>query len=343
MTDRLQVFDILKATPHWQTSFSEGVRDLDALLSMVGLTREDVSLPNIREAEYFPLRVPLSYVEKIEPGNPDDPLLVQVLPTAQEFAAQPGYSTDPLQETDMNPIPGLIHKYKNRVLLVTTQACAIHCRYCFRRHFPYSENSTSSQNMSEALKYVRSHPELDEVILSGGDPLSMTDDKLDVLLKSLADIDHIRRIRIHSRLLAILPSRVTEQFLALIEALSVPLVIVLHINHPHEIDDDLAFASQKIRKSGVHLLNQSVLLRGVNSSVDTLKALSLRLFDAGILPYYLHLLDPVKGAKHFDVPLEEAQVIMSGLQVELSGYLLPKLATEKPGLKSKALINFETL
>lgn len=323
----------------WQRAFSNGVRSVEELLEYVEVSFSEVNLPNTKQMGYFPLRVPFRYAEKIHKGNSQDPLLLQVLPSAQEFEPQPGFSQDPLDEARFSPVPGVIHKYPNRVLLVTTQACAIHCRYCFRRHFPYEENAISSSRLESAIEYIRGQTQIDEVILSGGDPLSVGDSKLLSLLTKLAGINHIKRLRIHSRLIATLPERVTPELVHGLMGLAKPMVMVVHVNHAQEIDELFDAAVFKIKQAGVHVLNQSVLLAGVNDCSATLRALHERLFQAGVLPYYLHLLDPVEGARHFDVTETKASEIVNQLLTQSPGYLVPKLVTEQPGLLSKKIID----
>lgn len=345
MDNRSRLINTTTESPHWQMAFSSGIRSLRELMAYIGFTSEarEFDLPSEDQLAQFPVRVPLSYANKIEKLNPRDPLLLQVLPSAQEFIVKPGYVKDPLAECDSNPVPGVIHKYKNRVLLVATQACLIHCRYCFRRHFPYDENSISSSHIKNAIRYIEQNQSIDEVILSGGDPLSMSDAKLIEILELIVSIPHIKRLRIHSRLMAIIPSRATTQFLEVVMALGKPVVMVLHINHPHEIDQALIEACIAMRYAGLHLFSQSVLLRGVNDDLDTLKSLSVKIFDAGVLPYYLHLFDSIEGGHHFDVPIDEGKRLMTQLQSELSGYLVPKFVMERPGLQSKFLIPFDIM
>lgn len=282
----------------------------------------------------FAQRVPQPFVARMEKGNPHDPLLRQVLPLSDEFEITPGYSTDPLDEQD-NAIPGLLHKYRNRVLLIVKGGCAINCRYCFRRHFPYQDNKGNKSVWQQSLNYIAQHPELNEVILSGGDPLMAKDHELAWLIEQIATIPHIKRVRIHSRLPVVIPARITDALCQLFAASRLQMVLVTHINHPHEIDDDLRSALARLKSAQVTLLNQSVLLKGVNDDVETQVALSEALFDAGVLPYYLHVLDKVQGAAHFFVSDDDARQIMAGLIERVSGYLVPTLAREIGGRTSK--------
>ncbi len=321
----------------WRSILRDSRISTQQLLSQLDLA--DHPLADSSAETLFELRVPKPYLDKIERGNPDDPLLLQILPQAQEHIKRSGFDPDPLQENQFSPVRGVIHKYHNRVLLIASQACAIHCRYCFRRHFPYAEHRQSREQWQAALDYIRQHPEIDEVILSGGDPLVLDNDYLGTLLHALQDIPHIRHLRIHSRLLCSLPQRIDAGLLQLFSELHVPLVVVLHTNHPHEIDDLLRSKLQHLRQLGITLLNQSVLLKGINDDADTLAALSHTLFAAGVLPYYLFLLDRVDGAGHFDVPEQDARSLYRNLMGRLSGYLLPRLMVEIPGQTAKTPVS----
>lgn len=282
----------------------------------------------------FALRVPMSFVERMEVGNPYDPLLRQVLPLEEEFEVHNGYSLDPLEEQD-NAIPGLLHKYKNRVLMIVKGGCAVNCRYCFRRHFPYEDNKGGKRHWQAALDYIATQPEVNEVILSGGDPLMAKDHELQWLIDGISQIPHIKRLRVHSRLPVVLPSRVTEHLCELLQQSRLQTVLVTHINHANEINDEFRQAMAKLKQADVTLLNQGVLLKGVNDSVGALAQLSEALFGAGILPYYLHVLDKVQGAAHFMVTDTQARRLMAGLLENVSGYLVPKLTREIGGRSSK--------
>ncbi|MGR2768599.1 EF-P beta-lysylation protein EpmB [Photobacterium ganghwense] len=282
----------------------------------------------------FALRVPKSFVDRMELGNPYDPLLRQVLPLAEEFEVHDGYSNDPLEEQD-NDIPGLLHKYKNRVLMIVKGGCAVNCRYCFRRHFPYQDNPGSKRTWQLALDYIASQPEVNEVILSGGDPLMAKDTELEWLISGIAAIPHVKRLRIHSRLPVVIPGRITDELCQLLNQSRLQAIMVTHINHANEINGELTAAMAKLKLANVTLLNQGVLLRGVNDSVGALTQLSEALFSAGILPYYLHVLDRVQGAAHFMVGDDEARRLMAGLMENVSGYLVPKLTREIGGRRSK--------
>ncbi|CAH8195233.1 MULTISPECIES: EF-P beta-lysylation protein EpmB [Vibrio] len=282
----------------------------------------------------FALRVPQSFVERMEKGNPYDPLLRQVLPLSEEFEWHQGYSTDPLEEQN-NAIPGLLHKYKNRALMIVKGGCAVNCRYCFRRHFPYQENKGSKTVWQQSLDYIAAHPELNEVILSGGDPLMAKDHELKWLIDAISQIPHIKRLRIHSRLPVVIPARITDSLCELLQDTRLQVILVTHINHANEINLELKQQMNRLRAINVTLLNQGVLLKGVNDSIKAQVQLSETLFDAGILPYYLHVLDKVQGAAHFFVSDQQAKDIMAGVIEQVSGYLVPKLTREIGGRSSK--------
>ncbi|AEH32115.1 EF-P beta-lysylation protein EpmB [Vibrio anguillarum] len=282
----------------------------------------------------FALRVPQSFVDRMEKGNPYDPLLRQVLPLNDEFEWHDGYSNDPLDEQN-NAIPGLLHKYRNRVLMIVKGGCAINCRYCFRRHFPYQENKGSKQVWQQSVDYIAAHPELNEVILSGGDPLMAKDEELRWLIDAISSLPHIKRLRIHSRLPVVIPARITNALCDLLRETRLQVILVTHINHANEINLEFKQQMSRLRAINVTLLNQGVLLKGVNDSVDAQVALSETLFDAGILPYYLHVLDKVQGAAHFFVSDQKAKEIMAGVIERVSGYLVAKLTREIGGRASK--------
>jgi EF-P beta-lysylation protein EpmB len=320
----------------WQRELAGAVSDPAELLEIVGLGAEWLE-PARRAAARFPLRVPRAYLARIRRGDPADPLLRQVLPLDVELDDVPGYVADPVRDLDTTH-GGVLRKYAGRALLVATGACGVHCRYCFRREFPYGEHLASARHWADAIATIAADPSIDEVILSGGDPLSLADHKLAELTAALRDVPHVRRLRIHTRQPVVLPSRVDEGLLAWLRSLPWPVALVLHANHSNEIDDAVTRACGRLTAAGARLLNQSVLLRGVNDSVDELAALSARLFDAGVLPYYLHVLDPVRGAAHFDVPDDEARTLHSALADALPGYLVPRLVREVPGARGKVSI-----
>ncbi|HEJ6986559.1 TPA: EF-P beta-lysylation protein EpmB [Klebsiella oxytoca] len=318
----------------WLTQLADVVTSPDELLQLLNVDADANLLAGRDAKRLFALRVPRAFIARMEPGNPNDPLLRQVLTSQEEFIHAPGYSTDPLEEQH-SVVPGLLHKYSNRALLLVKGGCAVNCRYCFRRHFPYAENQGTKRNWQKAMEYIAAHPELDEIIFSGGDPLMAKDHELDWLLTQLESIPHIKRLRIHSRLPIVIPARITDTLVARISASSLQVLLVNHINHANEIDTAFRRAMKSLRMAGVTLLNQSVLLRGVNDNARTLADLSNALFDAGVMPYYLHVLDRVQGAAHFMVSDEEARAIMRELLTLVSGYLVPKLAREIGGESSK--------
>lgn len=326
--------------PAWQREMAAAVANVDELLALVELAAEDFPAPfadALAAARDFPLRVPHSFVRRMRRGDPDDPLLLQVLPLAAEKAPPaPGWSRDPLAEMAAAAVPGLLHKYRGRALLVVTGACAVHCRYCFRRHFPYAEQRPDWQR---ALDYLAADDSIEEILLSGGDPLALADEKLARLAEDLARIPHLRRLRVHSRVPIVLPSRIDDALLSWFSpGERWQTVMVLHANHAREIDGEVTAAVSRLRRAGVTVLNQSVLLRGVNDQASSLVDLSRALFESGILPYYLHLLDRVEGAGHFAVEEDTARSLTRALLQQLPGYLVPKLVREEPGAPSKVSI-----
>ena len=319
----------------WQKQLAEGIADPAALLAALAIDK--AYLEDIGQFP-FKLRVPRCFVNRMKRGDIADPLLRQVLPLKEESVSISGFSQDPLQEKQHNPLPGLIHKYQSRVLLMPTSACAIHCRYCFRRYFPYEENTVSAAIDEKILDYIRQHPLVDEVILSGGDPLVMNDKGLQQWLKQLDALPQLNCVRIHSRLPVVLPDRITSELCDMLFAARLKVVMVIHCNHPQEIDETVEHAFQKLIQSKVVILNQSVLLKGVNDDADVLAELSKKLFRVNVLPYYLHLLDKVSGVHHFEVSAEKAKLIWQALLVKLPGYLVPRLVRETPGAYSKIWI-----
>lgn len=323
--------------PPWQRALSEAVRTPSELLDLLELPR-DLLADYPDAARRFPLRVPRSYVARMRKGDPRDPLLRQVLPLAAEDIVTPDYGDDPVGDLAAMTVPGVLHKYAGRALLVTTGACGVHCRYCFRRHFPYSVANPSTDHWQPALTHIAGDAGITEVILSGGDPLSLPDARLAELARQLVAIPHVRRLRIHSRMPIVLPARVDDHLLAWLSDLPLQKVIVVHANHANELDGETRAALRRLGRSGAALLNQSVLLRGVNDEASVLADLSEALFAAAVLPYYLHLLDKVRGAAHFDVPETEARSLLVALRSRLPGYLVPRLVREVPGEASKQAI-----
>jgi len=319
-------------THDWKKSLSESFRCIEDLLKYCEL---DVNRPGNGSEAGFPLRVTKYYASLIEKGNDQDPLLLQILPDIQELQQNAGYSLDAVGDLNAMQAPGLIHKYKCRVLLTLTAACPIHCRYCFRRHFPYSESRLDSQIDSPMFNYLNKHSDINEVILSGGDPLMLSDQKLSQLISVLNKIPHIRYLRFHTRLLSVLPDRVSQSFLQTIEQFNGKVTFITHINHPNEIDPRNQNAFELISSHGYQLFNQSVLLKGINDNAKTLIDLSYKLFDSYITPYYLHKLDKVHGAAHFNLDNQHQCQIYTQMRETLPGYLLPKLVNEISGQLSK--------
>ncbi|MEM6160144.1 EF-P beta-lysylation protein EpmB [Erwinia sp. P6884] len=324
----------------WLHQLADVITDPDELLRLLGLDSHPALTAGRDARRLFALRVPRAFAARMRKGDPQDPLLLQTITASQEFIDAPGYSTDPLDE-QTSVVPGLLHKYRNRALLLVKGGCAVNCRYCFRRHFPYSENQGNKRNWQQALEYIREQPELDEIIFSGGDPLMAKDGELDWLIGQLEEIPHLKRLRIHSRLPVVIPSRITPALCRRLAESRLQTLMVTHINHAQEIDEELREAMQQLKRAGVTLLNQSVLLRHINDDAATLAALSNALFDAGILPYYLHVLDKVQGAAHFFVSDEEARRIMRELLTRVSGYMVPKLAREIGGEPSKTPLDLQ--
>jgi EF-P beta-lysylation protein EpmB len=322
----------------WPSQLRDVVRSGRELLGLLGIDPREAGMSDAAAAE-FPLKVPMAYVRRMRPGDPRDPLLLQVLAGASELLNAPGYGRDPVGETGpANPLPGIIQKYRGRALLIATGGCAIHCRYCFRRHFPYDDNRNSRFEWRQAAQHLANDPTISEVILSGGDPLVAGDEQLGELVDLLAAIPQVRRLRIHTRLPVVIPDRVTGSLLDAVCRDRLQTVVVIHSNHPNEIDASVEGAMARLGERGVTLLNQSVLLAQVNDSAATLSELSERLFGARVLPYYLHLLDPVRGAAHFEVPEERARALAGELANRLPGYLVPRLVRETAGAGSKIFV-----
>jgi EF-P beta-lysylation protein EpmB len=318
----------------WQTLLRTAIRDADALLARVGLERA-LTEKSRAAARQFGVFAPLAYVAKIRPGDPDDPLLRQVLPLDAEMDDAVGYSADPVGDAAAAIAPGVLQKYHGRVLLIATGACAIHCRYCFRRHFPYGDRPRSAGEWQAAIEQIAADPTIEEVILSGGDPLMLVDSVLSELAERFAEIGHLRRLRIHTRLPIVIPERVTSELIGWLRATRLTPIIVVHANHPRELDGPVLAAIGRLVDAGVPVLNQAVLLRGVNDDVHTLADLCLELINSRVLPYYLHQLDRVAGAAHFEVSIERGREIMRQLRARLPGYAVPRYVCEVAGESSK--------
>ncbi len=321
----------------WQQQMRMAIRSLESLLAALALTPDQVDVC-AQAARDFPVLVPPAMLARMRRGDPRDPLLLQVLPRGQESLAVPGFVGDPLEEATAALGGGAIQKYAGRLLLISTGACAVHCRYCFRRHFPYADHQAAGDEWRVSLAALRADASLDELILSGGDPLMLADRRLASLFTQLREVPSLRRVRIHTRMPVVLPQRVDDGLLATLALLPHPPVVVLHVNHAAELDALAGAALARLRATGATLLNQAVLLRDINDDVDTQAALWTRLFDMGVLPYYLHLLDPVAGAAHFDVPPPTALALMAALRARLPGYLVPRLAREQAGQPAKTVL-----
>ena len=326
-----------RSPSRWQADMASAITDPLELVTELGLDPALVA-PAEAGGTAFRLRVPRSYVSRMRHGDPNDPLLRQILPIGAELADTAEYTADPLGERAALRAPGLLQKYKGRALLITTSACAVHCRYCFRREFPYAQQTGDSSRWGEALAAIAGDPSIEEVILSGGDPLSLSDARLASLTDEIQRIPHVRRLRVHTRQPVVLPSRVDAGLTEWLTQLRLPVVFVLHVNHANEIDTDVRAACALLRDSGVTLLNQTVLLRGINDDAGILADLSRALFEAGVLPYYLHVLDHVRGAAHFDVPEERARLVAGQLAAQMPGYLVPRLAREIYGAPAKVTL-----
>lgn len=321
----------------WQAALVDIVTDPKELLTLLELDMQLLDAA-IAAAQLFPLKVPRRFLDRIEKNNINDPLLRQFLPIGAELKNTSGYVSDPLHETSANLIPGLLHKYHGRVLFILTGTCAIHCRYCFRREFPYEKNNPGTAGWNQVIDYIARDPSITEVILSGGDPLAVSDVLLKNLIEKLAVIPHLKRLRIHSRLPIVLPERITPELISLLTSSSLKPVLVIHSNHPREISQDVKNVMKQLNQSGIVLLNQSVLLKGVNDDVETLISLSETLFEADVTPYYLHALDKTRGTGHFDLSLQSARSLHSAMRQRLPGYLVPKLVYEQPGAPAKVLL-----
>ncbi|MDH5301812.1 MAG: EF-P beta-lysylation protein EpmB [Gammaproteobacteria bacterium] len=316
--------------PAWQTSLAQAIRDPQVLLQQLKLPATLLAAAR-QAATQFPLRVPQGFVQRMHPGDANDPLLLQVLPLHLELQSPPGYGTDPVGDHHAEQRAGVLQKYQGRTLLITTGACAVHCRYCFRRHYPYAESNAARDGWDDTVSLLRQQTDLQEVILSGGDPLTLTESRLQALTDQLNRLEHIRYVRIHSRLPVVLPERVNEALLTWLDSIHAKVVMVIHSNHAQELNHEVATACRALKGAGVELLNQSVLLKGINDNTDSLCQLSTTLFDLGVLPYYLHQLDRVAGAAHFEVDDQHALQLIEQLRQRLPGYLVPRLVREVSG------------
>ena len=322
------------AQDSWKQVLSGATKDVKSLLTQLNIPLSDLTQRQ-QACLDFPLLVPQPFIDKMQRGNANDPLLLQVLPQRTELEVVDGFINDPLAEKHSNLQKGLIHKYHGRVLVLLSTGCAVNCRYCFRRHFPYNENRIGKNDWQGILDYVAQDSSIEELILSGGDPLMLSDQQLEKFIKQAEAIPHLERLRIHTRLPVVIPQRITAKFVEILHSCRFDCAIVLHINHSQELDNKLNARLSKLRQASITLLNQAVLLRGVNDTLEAQVSLSKTLFKAGVLPYYLHLLDKVKGAHHFEISEKDAQQLHQQLLLKLSGYLVPKLVREEAGKGSK--------
>jgi len=323
--------------PDWRAALADVVRGGDELCRLLGLP-PSVAAAAERAGREFSLVVPRTFLARIRPGDPNDPLLVQVLPKMEELTEVAHFRADPLGEAQAAGSPGLLRKYHGRILIVASPVCAVHCRFCFRRHFPYEESPRKTVLWDQALALVAGDPSVDEVILSGGDPLSLDDTDLSQFTRRLAEIPHVSRLRVHTRFPVVIPQRVTYELIEWLTATRLTPIVVMHINHPQEIDQALALALGRLVRAGIVVLNQAVLLRGVNDRADVLEALFRRLVDLRVMPYYLHQMDRVAGAAHFEVPETAGVELIRTLRTRLPGYAVPRYVRETPGGECKELL-----
>jgi len=324
-------------TASWQQVLKDAVRDVGELCRLLDLpqTFADQAAGAARD---FPLFVPRPFLARMRRGDSNDPLLRQVLPLDTETIPAEGFTLDPVADAAASLEPGLLRKYHGRALMVTTGACAVHCRYCFRRHFPYQERPRSLAQWEPAIERIAADESIREVILSGGDPLTLVDDLLARLAERLAEVPHLWRLRVHTRLPIVIPQRVCDELINWLNGTRLTPIVVVHANHPAEIDDDVARSLGRIVDAGIPVLNQAVLLRGVNDEVDVLAELCERLVDVRVMPYYLHQLDRVAGAAHFEVSIARGQEIVRQLQTRLPGYAVPRYVREVAGAPHKMSI-----
>ncbi|HAV4977545.1 EF-P beta-lysylation protein EpmB [Acinetobacter baumannii] len=329
------MINYLHQEQNWQSQLSDLITDPLELLNLLELSTDQLLSGAILASEKFKLRVPRAFVGKMNAKDPLDPLLLQVLPHHLELEEHPEFVTDPLGEEAANQLPGVLHKYKSRFLLTLTGACAVHCRYCFRRHFPYQENLPKNEDWLNIKNYIESNPDINEVILSGGDPLTLSNRKLALWLERLSSLKQVKILRIHSRVPIVIPNRIDEELISLLKNSRLRIILVVHSNHASELDDFTCSKLLQLSEHHITVLNQAVLLKGVNDSAQTLTDLSYRLFEARVMPYYLHVLDKVKGAQHFDLIPSEIDAIYQDVLASLPGYLVPKIVREIAGEKNK--------
>lgn len=342
-----RMINYLYQEKNWQSQLNDLISDPEELLALLNLSASELKSEQLLSKhahQQFKLRVPRQFVTKMQIGNAYDPLFLQVFPHHLEMQdiegqIQAGFSADPLRELEANTLPGMLHKYQSRILMTITGACAIHCRYCFRRHFPYQENLPKSKDWQAIAQYILDHPKINEIILSGGDPLSVSNEKLALWINRFEELPQIKTIRLHTRLPVVIPQRIDHGLLSILSNTRLKVILVVHSNHANELDSEFDVAMHQLSEIKVTLLNQSVLLKGINDNYQVLSELSYRLFDVRVLPYYLHVLDKVQGASHFLITDAEAQRIYQALLKELSGYLVPKLVRESSGELHKTPLN----
>lgn len=314
----------------WHNSLASAIRDPELLLKRLELPAG--LLPAARQAaRQFSVMVPESYLNRMRPGDPQDPLLLQVLPVGAESLEVDGFVDDAVDDLSFRTAPGLLHKYQGRALMIVTGACAVHCRYCFRRHYPYAEEPRRLEDWDPALHVLATDDSIHEVLLSGGDPLMLTDRRLGQLIERLDEIHHLRRLRIHTRLPIVLPDRVTDTLLGVLKSTRLTPFMVVHANHPRELTGDCAEAVRKLVRSGITTLNQAVLLQGINDTLEVQLELCERLIDLGVIPYYLNQLDRVRGAAHFEVDELQGRFLVAELRRRLPGYAVPQFVRDEPG------------
>ena len=322
---------------YWRLQLAQSLRSTQELLRELQFSEQQIQQLSANDHGFSTL-VPKAYAARMQPGNPRDPLLLQVLPQTAEAMSSSDFVADPLAEAEFNPTPGVVHKYHGRALLIAAGHCAINCRYCFRRHYPYHEQQRSRSQWQASLAYLADDANIEEIILSGGDPLALTNNMLFALIDEIEALPDVQRLRIHTRLPVVLPARITTTLCQRLQTSRLQIVMVLHCNHPQEIDAQVVQACLRMQQAGISLLNQSVLLQGINADTDSLCALSKKLFSAAVLPYYLHLPDQVAGTQHFFVSQQQGQALLRSMQSQLPGYLVPRLVKEEPGQPHKTLI-----
>jgi EF-P beta-lysylation protein EpmB len=325
------------ASSDWPAALKFAVRDPAELCRLLQLPQRFADAA-LEAGRAFPLFVPRPYVARMEPGNPRDPLLRQVLPLEEELLPTPQFVHDPVGDAAAERLPGLLQKYACRALMITAGSCAVHCRYCFRRHYPYDRRDNSVNAWDQIIQQIADSPSIEEIVLSGGDPLIRVDAQLAELARKLSNIPHLRRLRIHTRLPIVIPQRVTQSLVGWLTGTRLLPVVVVHANHARELDATVQTALQRLGSAGIQLLNQTVLLRGVNDDLDSLVQLSSRLLECGVIPYYLHQLDRVAGAAHFEVPVSDGVRLIAQMRSRLPGYAVPRYVREQAGAPAKTVL-----